>query len=350
MMLVFLLGTSIIFGSPQQVLNAWLAEMMTLPPALLLTGIYLLLVYIGRGHDLYEVLLQVWGGIAGRFFVLGYAVYFLYIATRNLRDLLELIMTSLLRGTPVQVIAVMFILIVAYAAAGGIVVLGRLSILIAAMIIVLFLTLTVLLFFSGSLHPERLLPLLPASFPVVLRSVFDSAIWFPYGELIVFLTFRTKLGGTNQIRNVGLLSVTSAAAILTFSNLLQISALGMQNMQNSAFGLLDASRLIDIGYFITRMDALAAIIFIFGVLLKTAIFLYAGAKGAANLFKRELRRFVTPCALLLAALSLMVTSNRAEHMSEGFVYVMRWLHIPLQLIVPLATFILLGLRRNRGGA
>lgn len=114
------------------------------------------------------------------------------------------------------------------------------------------------------------------------------------------------------------------------------------------FALLDAARLINVANFITRMDALVAFIFIFGVLLKAAVLLYAGARGAAFLFKADTSRFVFPLALLIGSLSLLVSRNYAEHVSEGLIHAMYWLHLPLQFAVPLATLLLLWIRKPRG--
>jgi len=348
-MLVFLLGTSIIYGTPRLVPDTWLVDLLTIVPAFLLAGQYLLLIRLGRGGNLYDMLIGAWGKSAGRLLILAYTVYFLYIASRNLRDMLELVMTALLRNTPGELVVILFVPIVAFAAVGGIAALGRLSILIVLMVMMFFLTLTFLLIFSGSVDSERLFPFLSEGFGKVAGSVFRSSLWFPYGELIVFLVFRTYLGESGTMSRTCMFSLLSSAVALTFSDLLQICTLGMENKKYSVFALLDAARLINVANFITRMDALVAFIFIFGVLLKAAVLLYAGSRGAAVLFKTEVNRFAYPLAMLIGALSLLVSRNHAEHVSEGLIHVMYWLHIPLQFIVPLATLLLLWIR-TPGGA
>lgn len=344
LMLVFLLGTSIIFGTPRLVPDTWIVDLLTIVPSFLLAGLYLLLIRYGGGGNLFDMLVGAWGRIAGRALILVYTVYFLYIAARNLRDMLELIMTSLLRNTPGELVILIFVVIVAYAAMGGIVALGRLSVLIALMVILFFATLTFLLIFSGSVDSERLLPFLSEGLAKVAGSVFRGSLWFPYGELVVFLVFHSFFGGFGRIGKTGTYALLSSAVVLTFSDVLQICTLGIENKKFSVFALLDAARLINVANFITRMDALVAFIFLFGVLLKASVLLHAGIRGAVFLFKADENRFAYPLALLIGSLSLLVSRNHAEHVSEGLIYAMYWLHLPLQLGVPLATLILLRMR------
>lgn len=351
LMLVLLLGTSIIFGTPRLVPDVWLVEIITLVPAILMFIMYILLVSSDPDNKgLYSLLVNAWGRYLGKLFVLGYAVYFLYIAARNVRDMLELVMTTLLRITPPQILVVLFVCLVAYAAAGGIQILGRLSEVIAGLVILFFCTLALLLAMSGSLDTERMLPLLSEGAAPIVKASFRSSLWFPYGETIVLLVFYSSFGGRAQFRKAGVAAMLTAGAVLTCSDLLQTWTLGMQFVKYSAFPLLDAARMINIGDFITRMDALVAIIIIFGVLLKCAVFLYAGAKGVSSVFRSGSNAYIFPLALLVGAMSILVTHNFAEHGREGLHYVMYILHIPFQLILPLLTGIIIWIRMKRKGA
>lgn len=215
LMLVFLLGTSIIYGTPRLVPDTWLVDLLTIVPSFLLAALYLLLIRLGGGGSLFDMLVGAWGNAAGRLLVLAYTVYFLYIASRNLRDMLELVMTALLRNTPGELVIVIFVPIVAYAAVGGIVALGRLSVLIALMVLLFFATLTFLLIFSGSVDSERLLPFLSEGFGKVAGSVFRSSLWFPYGELVVFLVFHSFLGVPGAIGKAGTYVFRRAADLHT---------------------------------------------------------------------------------------------------------------------------------------
>ncbi|MFB9326098.1 GerAB/ArcD/ProY family transporter [Paenibacillus aurantiacus] len=347
MLLVFLLGTSIIFGPPRFVPDAWLVELIAVIPAGALFLLFAGLVAAGNGGGLYAMLDKAWGSTIGRVWTLCYAVYFLYIASRNVRDMIELVMTSILRATPTSVLVFMFVLVVAYASSGGMAVLGRLSVLIAAIVGSFFFALAILLLFSGSVDTERLLPFLSEGLMKVLAVPLRSSVWFPYGELIVFLVFRSSFGTARSFRRIGWLAMISACLLLTFSDLLQTSVLGMEDIVFSVFPLLDAARMISIYNFITRLDALVALIIIFGVLIKCAVFVHAAVLGANRAFGQH-RRFPLSAALLVGAFSILVTHNNAEHFEEGLKYVIYWLHIPAQLALPAVTLLLLRVRYRKG--
>ncbi|WP_053373128.1 GerAB/ArcD/ProY family transporter [Paenibacillus sp. FJAT-27812] len=352
LMLVLLLGTSILFGTPKLVPDVWLVQVVTIVPAMLLFLFYTTMVSKVSPKGLYTLLIAVWGSVLGKIFVLGYSIYFLYIAARNVRDMLELVMTTLLRATPQEFVAVLFVLIVAYAASGGLLALGRLSEVIIGLIILFFIAIAALLLMSGSLDLQRMFPFLTKGIAPIIKTSFTSSLWFPYGEMVVFLVLCSRMGGKKSFRKAGLWAVISAGMILAFSDLLQIWSMGMEYEKFSTFPLLDAARLINVMDFINRMDALVALITIFGVFLKCTIFLYAGAKGVAVVFRRASRTYIYPLALLIGAMSLIVTQNFAEHSEEGLHFVTFFLHFPFQFVLPVLTGALIWIRsrRKRGNA
>ncbi|WP_379127402.1 GerAB/ArcD/ProY family transporter [Paenibacillus sp. sgz500958] len=345
---VFLLGTSIIFGTPRLVEDTWIVDLITLIPSSALFLFYTYLLTAGKSTDLYSLLYKTWGRFLGSCLILGYSVYFLYIASRNIRDMIELVKTTLLANTPEELLILLFCLVIAYATSGGLSTIGRIALPISGMVIFFFLLLAVLLGFSGSLDTERILPLLTKGIMPDLRATWKSTIWFPYGEIIVFLVFLNGMGSPHRFRTLGLASMICSGIMLTFSTLLQICTLGKEIMHFSVFALLDASRQINIADFITRMDALVAFIIFFSVLLKCSIFLYAGTKGAAYVFKRSYKKFTLPCAILIGGYSILVSNNYGEHIEEGLKYVIFWLHIPMQLAIPVVTLLLVWIHKLKG--
>ncbi|CAM4491047.1 spore germination protein KB [Paenibacillus endophyticus] len=261
-------------------------------------------------------------------------------------------MTTLLRITPIEIVVVLFVLVVAYAAHGGARTLGKLSEAIIGLVVLFFICIAFLLLLSGSLEPQRMLPFLSKGIMPLIKTSFSSSLWVPYGELIVFLVMFPQMGKKAAFRKAGMAAILSAGVILAFSDLLQIWSMGMEYEKYSTFPLLDAARLINISDFINRMDALVALIIIFGVFLKCAIFLYAGAKGISVIFGKPSKTYIYPFALMIGALSLLVSHNFAEHTEEGLHLVIQYLHIPFQLVIPLLTAIWIWIlsKRRRGSS
>ncbi|SFD83008.1 spore germination protein KB [Paenibacillus catalpae] len=348
--LVFLLSTSIIFGTPSVVPDSWLVGLVAFFPACLFIVLYSAMLSSQHDLGLYPMLEKAWGKIAGKMFVLLYAIYFLYIAARNIRDMIELVMSALLRITPVPILTSLFIMLIAYTALGGIKAIARFASLILCIVLLMLVTLAVFLMFSSSIILEQMLPFLSKGMWPVIQSAFTHSLWFPYGEIIVFLVFQPELGGAKGFRKITLYAFISACIILTISDLLQIWSLGIESKKYSVFALLDAARLINIANIITRMDAVVALIIIFGTLLKCSVFLFACTEGIARIFKVKTGKLTFPLALVAGAFSILVTRNSAEHVTEGLKYVIYTMHIPLQLLVPLLTLILLRIRYRKGAA
>ncbi|CAM4491076.1 hypothetical protein FHS16_005423 [Paenibacillus endophyticus] len=65
-MLVLLLGTSIIFGTPKLVMDMWLVPLFTILPAILLFLCYTALVSSESRKGLYAVLVKAWGNVLGK--------------------------------------------------------------------------------------------------------------------------------------------------------------------------------------------------------------------------------------------------------------------------------------------
>lgn len=347
LMMVILLGTSIIFGTPKVVPDVWLAPLITILPAILLFLFYSVLVSSESQRGLYALLVNAWGNVIGKSLVLCYTVYFLYTAARNIRDMLELVMTTLLRTTPQEVVVILFVLIIAYAAYGGAQTLGRLSEAIIGLLLFFFICIAVLLLMSGSLELGRMLPFLSKGFAPVIKTSFTSSLWVPYGELVICLVMYPHVAGKRPFRKAGVIAIISGGVILCFSDLLQIWAMGMEYEKYSTFPLLDAARLINVSDFINRMDAFVALIIIVVVFLKCAVFLYAGSKGIWVIFGKASKTYIYPLALLIGAMSLMVTHNFAEHTEEGLHVAIRCLHIPFQFVIPLMTGLLIWIRTKR---
>ncbi|GLX67931.1 GerAB/ArcD/ProY family transporter [Paenibacillus glycanilyticus] len=348
MQLVFLLSTAIIFGSPSLVPDSWLVGIIAFFPACLLIVLYCAMLSSKEDMGLYPLLERAWGKVIGKMFILVYSTYFLYIAARNIRDMIELIMSILLRITPVPMLTTLFVFVIAYCALGGIHAIARFASLILWIILFMLATLAVLLMFSSSIILEQMLPFLSKGLWPVVQTAFKHSIWFPYGEIIVFLVFQPQLGGAKRMRKVTFYAFVTTCIILSATDLIQVLTLGIENKKFSVFALLDAARLINIANIITRMDALIALIIMFGTLLKCAIFLYAAMVGVSRIFKKKPEDYAFSLAMLAGAFSILVTRNSAEHVTEGLKYVIYTLHIPLQLLVPLLTLILLRIRYRKG--
>ncbi|MNC57418.1 hypothetical protein D3C75_1070770 [compost metagenome] len=83
------------------------------------------------------------------------------------------------------------------------------------------------------------------------------------------------------------------------------------------------------------------------ILGKVSLFLFGALKGIEHLFRIPYRTAVFPIACLVAILSINIANTFAEHISEGLTFAPVYVHIPMQLVIPLIIFIMLGVKSAR---
>lgn len=75
--------------------------------------------------------------------------------------------------------------------------------------------------------------------------------------------------------------------------------------------------------------------------------LYGAAMGAAQLFKlKSYRAMVVPFGVIVVPLSLMIATSYMEHVEIGLKKVPLFLHIPLQIVIPVILLAIATIRKR----
>lgn len=277
---IFLLGSSIIMGvgtGARQ--DAWLAILMATFIGIGLMYFYYTLNRLLPNKNLFEIMEYCLSRPIAIFFSIAYILYFFYITCRLLRDFAELISSAILVVTPIEVITLSLMLVIAYILYLGLEVLGRVSEIFAPYLIGFLLLLILFLMGSGELDFRNLQPILGEGFKPIMNEVFPSLITFPFGELIVFTVVLSHVTEFKKGKKVVLMGVLLAGIFLMTGTVVMLLVLGTESIQITNFPLLSAARKISIGEFIERTDAIVVFIMMLGVLVKCSIFFLWGTKG-----------------------------------------------------------------------
>ncbi|MFZ3588746.1 GerAB/ArcD/ProY family transporter [Bacillus sp. DJP31] len=336
---IFEMGSAIIVGIGNDAKqDAWIAVGIA---SILGIGLFLFYHRLSariEGKNLFELLEIAFGKWIGKFITFMYVIYFFYIAARVLRDFGELLVSSILPATPIEITVIMVMLIITYVLYLGLEVLGRTSEIFFPYVILFIIGISLGIAFTGEIELENLLPILPEGVSPVLKAVFPTLLTFPFGELIVFTLIMPYVSNAKYVARVGVLAVLAAGGLLVYSSIVQITTLGYQMKNRSNFPLLSAAREISLLDFIERVDLLIVFIMMFGVIIKVAVFTYGGTKGLELIFNRPYRQFIFPLTMLIAYMSIFISEDFAEHLEEGLVFVPLYLHLPFQLGIPLLIF------------
>ncbi|OLO39055.1 hypothetical protein BTR23_08295 [Alkalihalophilus pseudofirmus] len=204
------------------------------------------------------------------------------------RDFGELILTTILPLTPLEVIPLVMSLLIAYGLYLGIEVFARMTEVIGPVVILALFSLGVFLFIGEDLHITFLLPVLDEGFGPIVNAIFPTLLTFPYGELIVCTVLMSQTNHFKYVGKVGATAVVLSGLLITYSNMVQIATLGVDIKNRSNFPLLVAARKREVFDFFERVDILVVFILMFGIIVKVGIFLYGGLKGLDSIYHYNL--------------------------------------------------------------
>lgn len=316
--------------------DAWLTVLLGMVFGLVLYLIYCRLYLYYPDVPLTSYVQKIIGSIPGKLIAFIYIIYFFYIAARVLRDFGELLLTFSYPNTPLFVINSIMLLTIVYAIHKGIEVLARTGELFFFFLYFLAISGFILIVASGLIDLNLLKPFLEDGITKVFHVVITQSIYFPFGEMIAFTMILPYLNIPKRARMVGLSAMILSGVNLTIVTAVNMAVLGADIVSRSAFPLLSTIQKIEVANFLERLDVFFMLAVIIGGFFKISVFFYAGVIGTADLFKmKNHKKLVYPLGIVILFLSLSIASNFAEHLKEGLVFVPTYLHLPMQVILPI---------------
>jgi spore germination protein KB len=332
---IFEIGSSTVVGIGNEARqDAWIAVILATFIGVGIICFYYFLLSRKKGDNLFDIIEYCLGKTVSKIVIMAYIIYFFYIAGRVLRDFGEVIVSTIFEVTPIEIISITMMLVIMYITYMGIEVLSRTSEIFLPYMLGFSLFVGVSILFTGEIEFENLRPILAEGFTPVLKAVFPTLVTFPFGETIVFMLIIPFVSNFKGARKTSIYAIIFSGVILIYTVILEITTLGANLRGHSNFPALSASREISLLNFIERVDILIVFIMMFGILVKVAVFFFGGLLGLEKLFNRPYRSFVFPFGTLLAYISIIVSSNYAEHIEEGLDFVPYYLHLPFQFIIP----------------
>ncbi|GAB7388181.1 spore germination protein GerKB [Bacillaceae bacterium] len=315
--------------------DAWLAVLFGMGGGLLLFYLYVLLYRYYPDRPLTAQLEQILGRFLGRALALIYSFYFLYIAARVLRDFGDLLLIFIFPETPLSMVNLLMLLLVAYACYLGIETLARTGEIFFLVMFILGLLGNFFVLASNVFRFEHLQPVLEEGLAQVLAVAFPKTLTFPFGEMIVFTMLFPYLNKPKHALKTGMFAISVAGSILSWTNALNVGVLGSSLVANTNFPLLHTIGKVNIGDFIQRLDPIVVATLIIGVFFKIALCFYAAVAGCADLLRLQRHhKLIVPFAVAMFILSMTMAGNFVEQDQEIEREPPFFLHLPLQVGVP----------------
>jgi spore germination protein KB len=342
LIMLFEMGSAIVLTlGIQAKQDAWMTILGGLLGGMLLFLVYHRLYLYYPDKTLATYIQDLLGTFVGKVIGFIYVVYFLYLAARVLRDFGELLVTFAYPQTPVLIINAIMMATVVYALNKGIEVLARTSELSFVVLYLLAITGFILVVISGLIKLDNLQPMLENGIQPVLKAVFTETMYVPFGEMVVFTMLLPYLYKPEKAKVIGLSAMALSGLNLTIVSAVNIGVLGVDGFSRSTFPLLSTIQEIEVANFLERLDVLFLITLVIGGFIKISLFFYAAAIGAAEIFRiSDYKKLVYLLAPIIIIASLSIADNIFEHAQEGLKIVPIYLHLPLQVVIPILLLII----------
>ncbi|WP_101843514.1 GerAB/ArcD/ProY family transporter [Halobacillus sp. Marseille-P3879] len=338
---LFELGTAIVVNPGLDAKkDAWLAVLLGVIIGLVFYLVYYALYRFYPNLTLIGYTKEILGKYVGFTAGVVYLLYFLYIAVRDLRDFGELLTASTYTYTPLFVINAIMVLTVAFVIRYGIEVLARTGELFFSMLMLVGVIGTTMVFISGRMDLNKLLPVLENGWGPVLSTV-PLTYTFPFGEMVVFTMLLPYLNRPQIGIRVGWTGMGLSGMLLIWVVIMDITILGVEIAARSTFPMLAAIGLVDIAGVFQRLDVAVVMTLMIGGFFKIAIFFYAALISAAELFTvPTYKKLIIPFSIIILIASMTVASSSVDHIKEGIEIVTYYIALPVQLGIPLLLLII----------
>ncbi|WBW99650.1 GerAB/ArcD/ProY family transporter [Oceanirhabdus sp. W0125-5] len=357
-------GTAILFYlGAEAKQDAWIAMLIYSLGGIILQLIYTTLFYKYPKDTLVTYLPKIYGKVLGSILSVIYISYFTYIGSRNIRDFLEIIKITQLSLTPMIYTGIIFTLIVIYSVNNGLkTIASTAQFFFIIIIFVPFLVWGLLLLMENVLNPSNLRPVLQDGIISIIKKGWPL-ITFPYGETILFTMIYPYVSKPEKVRKVAILSIIFEGIILSLSTILLIITLGVPQALNALCPFFDVVQRIDLVEFLTRLDVLFVILLMIGGFFKVSLFMYVSVMGILQIISikdfeyKKIKLKNTEIVsffigIIMLFLALIMAKNYLHHLDIGLDFVIKYIHLPLQIVIPILTllicFLKTGHKTNQG--
>jgi spore germination protein KB len=348
LMVGFLLGSSA-FVSPAKSAkqDSWIVILISLSIGLILFWIYMGIYKSDSSSSLIKCLQRAWGKHLGGMIGVIYIVYCIYIASRVLRDFGEVIITVALDNTSIFTVSILMMFLLVYTVTKGLTAFARTSWLCFLLASVIILVLMFSEVTAGFFSINRLKPVLENGWEPIIKTVFPTTITFPFGEVVVFLLLMHHFDDPKRSVKVGSIALINTGVLLSVVSIIQVCNLGVSIYEASNFPVVSSVSLINIGDFFTRLNSMVVITFIILGFIKISILFFGAVIGTTELFRLSRTWLITfLIGILILFFSFFTTGSFAEHITVGLDVVPKYLHVPIQIVIPLLLLITIKIKKK----
>lgn len=320
--------------------GAWTAFLLCLIPGLAVGGIFTGLFVMNPSRTLHEIHVQAYGKKAGALVTWIYLVFF-FITGSVLLDYYGIYtLGTVLKMMRLPVFIGAVALAAAYTAGKGSEILGRLGVVLGALLLTLAVVSVALQFTQGDF--QKLFPLFGAGQREILFTV-ASLTAVEFGEMTAVMSFIPDIVKKKKIMKMNLLSLLAGNGLVA---LFAIGSVLVTGQTISGAGYLRTVRSGAFSGVVSSMEILSVGAFFFGAVFRLAVNICAICRSMKDTMHiRTEKNLALPVAGLMVGFSQLLTVSE-EVIGKYLLYIYPYIALFPALILPLVTLGLSKRRRN----
>ncbi|QAA31382.1 GerAB/ArcD/ProY family transporter [Clostridium manihotivorum] len=316
--------------------DTWIVLVVSFIIEGLLLATYMKLIQLIPGKSIIEINTITYGKYLGKVISIIYIFHFWFVLVSNFRFIADFYSTFLMQETHIEVFIFCIGIATIYVVKKGIETLARIVPPIAIGTVILGILLSILLFKEYDF--TNILPIAQINLSQFIQGV-NVLVAIPFGEIFVFFMMFSSVVDKENIKKEAFKGLIIGGALFLLIILRDIFALGVPealDVQPS----YQVAKLINIRDIITRMETLIAVVLLFNVFVKIAIFCYSAVLGTAELLRlRTYKGIVSPIVIIgmIFSVTMFDASINQAYFGANIYPVYAW--IP-EVIFPLGSLVI----------
>lgn len=248
-------------------------------------------------------------GIGGKIIGVLYAWLFIQYSAITLTQLGFFMSTMILPDTPPLFIVASMVLVCAYGVLHGLKVLGRLSEIVAPIIIIAIITIFVLI--AKDMDLKKLTPFLETGIFPIMQGGFIAAARSM--EIIGLAMVFPCLNDQGKGKTVLIAGYTLPVIIFILLEIVLISIFGGEAAKKATFPVFLMIRTISLEGFLERIESVHLAVWLLGIFIKVSFYYYLAVLSIGQLFDfKEYKPLILPVSAIIIPLCIIIAPNLAE--------------------------------------
>ncbi|MFD4815071.1 GerAB/ArcD/ProY family transporter [Peribacillus butanolivorans] len=288
--------------------NGWVSGIFSVAIApLLVVFLYDALRKCYPDLTLVEYSQKILGKWLGKAISLLFISYFFISTATYMREIGDFMTSQIMPDTPIQVIMFLFMSIVLMSARLGLEPLARSAEILFPFVVILLSSLMILLL--PEIKFQNLQPVWEGGLKPVIRGSIPFIV-FPFIESVAVLMILPFVSQKDRIRKSLFVGQLLAGSVLIIITMLAILVLGVDLTAKEIYPSYKLAQKINIANFLTRLEAILAIIWFITIFFRFSLFFYVTVLGLAQTLKlQDYRPLVFPFGMILLVFTLIMAPN-----------------------------------------